>query len=93
MERDNFMEKLKRCPFCGGEAELHHGITGVLQASSSFIRCEKCFCQTDIFVINTKYSCDEKAIEAWNKRVKDDEAKIAYEYYCKKNERRNNENF
>lgn len=33
--------KLKRCPFCGGEAELDIDDLGIW-----FVRCKKCFCRT-----------------------------------------------
>lgn len=53
------MEKLKPCPFCGGEAELYenyyHGCN---------IYCLEC---------GVEFECDskEEAIEAWNRRVSD----------------------
>lgn len=64
------MEELKRCPFCGDEAKLLHGIIGVNKFS--YVMCLGCCVKTDRHVISTEYSCDEKAIAAWNRR-KDDE--------------------
>ena len=47
-------ERLKPCPFCGGEAELT--VVGV--------RCKKTSCAS---IHNPLFS--EKAIETWNRRV------------------------
>lgn len=52
------MEKLKKCPFCDGEAE----IIGVYQM---WIRCCNCGAETDV------YDSKEELIEAWNGRVKE----------------------
>ena len=38
------MSELKRCPFCGGEAEL-----ACRDFGGWFVRCKKCFCKTSIF--------------------------------------------
>ena len=51
------MSELKRCPFCGGKAELR-AYTGTLQ----FVQCVGCLSST------TAFPTDEEAIEAWNKR-------------------------
>lgn len=58
------MERLKPCPFCGGEAKT---------AEKNFVRyslwtavCQKCGMQTRI-----KFS-DEDATKAWNRRVNED---------------------
>lgn len=52
------MSKLKRCPFCGGEAELKRGLTNL----DNFVQCVVCGCRTKLH--NTKKS----AIKAWNTR-------------------------
>ena len=53
------MSKLKRCPFCGGEAELDcdNGF------NNWFVKCKECGCKTP-----TKIA-EYVAIEAWNTRV------------------------
>lgn len=53
-------EELKPCPFCGGEAEL---ITRNM-APDAFVKCEN----------NCPRMCsdDEKAIDEWNKRAKEE---------------------
>lgn len=55
-------EKLKPCPFCGGKATIN-GITLV------YIKCTKCGVET------VGYREEDEAIEAWNRRVNDDEQK------------------
>ena len=64
------MEKLKPCPFCGGEAKIVHGELG---RNGSRVICKNCYCSTDFVSISTRYSCDEKAAEAWNKRERSEE--------------------
>ena len=64
--------KLKRCPFCGGEAELTYTTDN---AHKPFVRCKfgtmltpKCVaCQYP-----WRHEAEKDAIEAWNRRVKDD---------------------
>ena len=51
------MTKLKRCPFCGGKANLR-----VYSANLQFVQCVDCLSGTNAF------PTDEEAIEAWNKR-------------------------
>ena len=59
-------EKLKPCPFCGGEAELR-GTSKLL--SLFWFSCRSCFAET-----YGAYS-EEEAIEQWNRRAGDsDEA-------------------
>jgi hypothetical protein len=58
------MDKLKPCPFCGGEAELK--LIGRFQyglsANGWIVRCVKGCCR-QLF-----YASDHDAIEAWNRR-------------------------
>lgn len=81
------MEELKRCPFCGEKAEffiedrIPVWITGSIKVG---IRCSKCYAsipgnyfETDVFVddngdVQSISDGEEKAIEAWNKRYKED---------------------
>lgn len=63
-------EKLKPCPFCGGEAELQYGGRGDREsAGMSFVRCKGCCAIGKKFEVSRKYSSDEEAIEAWNRRA------------------------
>ncbi len=59
------MEKLKKCPFCGGEAELNvkHGFKG--EIIIAFVYCKECGIAT------RSYAFESTAIEAWNRRVKE----------------------
>lgn len=52
------MTELRKCPFCGGEAEI-----STYYFIEWYIGCGECSC--DLGVFDTK----EEAIEAWNKRV------------------------
>ena len=54
-------EKLKPCPFCGGEAELVNIGTNLCDPIT--VECKQCKCNTQWF----DRSCD--AIEAWNRRT------------------------
>ena len=57
-------DKLKTCPFCGGEAE----IVKPTPYSPWNIGCKECGC-----VLFTRYKLQRKAIEEWNVRATDDE--------------------
>ena len=54
------MTELRKCPFCGGEAETYS-----YYFNEWYIGCVECSC--DLGVFDTK----EEAIEAWNRRVND----------------------
>ena len=58
------MTELKKCPFCGGEAELiEYYIKGVANKKNYFVRCEHHCCKT------MNFRKTNTAIEAWNRRV------------------------
>lgn len=62
------MEKLKRCPFCGSQAEFYGDGRG-----AGISVC----CPNDDCIINGSYSFKgddqiEKATEMWNKRILSD---------------------
>lgn len=58
------MEELKKCPFCGGEAEVRgiKDFDGKVIMSS--VVCKKCEAST------RSYGSENGAIEAWNSRAK-----------------------
>lgn len=58
---------LKHCPFCGGDAVLTYD--GPVSDRTSYVKCKSCDSSTKKIPISTKYSSDERAVEAWNKRV------------------------
>ena len=68
------MSELKPCPFCGGQAvpvysnkgSLYTGNILMLSAEGT-IKCKKCEVR-----LPRIYSRVSKAIEAWNRRAKDD---------------------
>lgn len=77
------MIHLRKCPFCGGEAELkvQDNIFGMKMAR---ITCKSCHCVSNVFVegktvafagIPSKYvtleECINKAAEQWNKKVEE----------------------
>ena len=51
------MTELKRCPFCGGKAELR-----VYSAELQFVQCVDCLSSSTAFMTGNE------AIDAWNKR-------------------------
>ena len=60
-------EKLKSCPFCGGDAEISQGrFDG---KDTSYVMCRKCAAQGEFFFVSPKYASNERAILAWNRRA------------------------
>ena len=60
--------KLKPCPFCGGQGKLE---TAGINNNYSFVKCKECGAGSRTFKISNEYCSDEKAAEAWNRRVDD----------------------
>ena len=68
------MTKLKRCPFCGGEAEVENngkthfdedtmGVVDCTEPDEFWVECEKCGAVIGVF------STIESAIDGWNTRT------------------------
>ncbi len=57
MDEKKVREELKKCPFCGGEAEIVEDKNHI-----SFIRCKRLCCRTYF------YESPKVAIKAWNRR-------------------------
>ena len=55
-------EKLKPCPFCGGEAVLDDDFF-YTDEPAYIISCNKCYSSSDV------YDTEHEAIEAWNRRA------------------------
>lgn len=64
IDRDKAMDRMKPCPFCGGEAELREGALG----RKTYVYCKECLSTGKMFSISTSYCANDKAIEAWNRR-------------------------
>ena len=54
--------ELKRCPHCGGEAELYKYWPAFGRRRQTVVRCTKCKCNSGA------WGRRDKAIEAWNRR-------------------------
>ena len=69
------MIMLRRCPFCGGEAQVHTGVSsGVPHYSIAYVFCSKCIVSTREFE-DTEHDGEYvfKAKESWNRRIEDDD--------------------
>ena len=64
------MIELKRCPFCGGEAELTHGFCGDM---TSYIYCKECHAGVEQVRFSGEYAADEVVAERWNRRYHADD--------------------
>lgn len=63
---DNVNHELKRCPFCGGEAELKRYVGFAFE--EAYVQCKDCECKTKIISPSLKYCANDKAVEMWNRR-------------------------
>lgn len=70
--------EIKKCPFCGGEPYLESHHRAFINAQSTrvaFVRCRQCNARTERFKLedfgctSRSLKANEKAIEAWNRRV------------------------
>lgn len=73
------MTEIKRCPFCGGEAELHRMRVSYKARNPKYegiaiaVRCKKCYAcspyKRGTLLGNFRETEEAEAIEAWNRRV------------------------
>jgi Lar family restriction alleviation protein len=64
-------EKLKPCPFCGGEAKLTKQPNPVFNAWLCEIRCTKCHASPPVFYTTS----EDEIIKRWNQRTPEGEEK------------------
>ena len=57
------MDKLRECPFCGGEAMIIETGTGIDMAG--YVQCKKCLA-CSFFFLGEGYQ--EQAVKSWNTR-------------------------
>jgi Lar family restriction alleviation protein len=60
--------ELKRCPFCGGKAELRKEYSEHRDQYLVFVVCKECYASTNMY-IPIKDDPVDLVIESWNKRV------------------------
>lgn len=70
------MKELKPCPFCGGFADLRHGVApdGNHIYGVTWIQCFKCGCRTPNLISDGYYgifATDDDVIDIWNRRASD----------------------
>lgn len=68
------IEKLKPCPFCGGEAVLYHQSSKYTDKDGNYVHCIKCGARTKLFECfngtgKTHTDTKKEAVEAWQKRA------------------------
>lgn len=72
-ERKDSMDNLKRCPFCGGEAEAVYRYNRYKRVWFSFVRCTICSATGHSYAQDTAPDDDdpvwEKVAGAWNMRT------------------------
>ena len=59
-------EELKRCPFCGGEAEIKQSI---IQTGDIFAECNSCGARSTNVTVSAYYCAADLVKEKWNKRA------------------------
>lgn len=68
------MQELKRCPFCGGEAEYQQYGNEHVGVTKSSVICRSCAAQQVHKWKKYKYDLEfisQKTVDGWNKRVRD----------------------
>lgn len=58
-----YSERLKPCPFCGGNADLYSITIGFNEERVFYIQCDKCLSRSG------KWGKKENAIDMWNRRT------------------------
>lgn len=63
------MDKLKPCPFCGGEALLEP--YRARKGYEASIQCNQCLCSMSTITYDKEETAIEDVVKAWNRRVND----------------------
>lgn len=63
------MDKLKPCPFCGGEALLEP--YRARKGYEASIQCNQCLCSMSTITYDEEETAIEDVVKAWNRRVND----------------------
>ena len=73
-----FDKLIKPCPFCGGEAKIVTYATDLIShRPAAYIQCRACeSCSKSIVDANWNGENISKVIEAWNRRVVEEEVEI-----------------
>lgn len=63
------MTEIKKCPFCGGEANLHSNYSQKADCYYIFVQCSNCFCKSlSVKSEHPVSKIGQQAVEAWNRR-------------------------
>ena len=68
------IEKLKPCPFCGGEAVVENDFSDY----SFIVHCLNCYARTGTFMMgmygipDDEIEAQKVAVDAWNRRTNDE---------------------
>lgn len=62
--------KLKKCPFCGGEAKLVQKGNDLTKTRSAEVFCIKCFAEIKVTAMRYCVNwCIDTVVEKWNRRA------------------------
>lgn len=69
-DRNDVIEQIKPCPFCGSKAEVCDGVETTPEEGAHFIQCTSPACAASSKLMwSNKEDCRPLLIEAWNTRA------------------------